>query len=91
MRRLAAELDQIAEQRTRAREERATRVREQQREIQRLELELKMIPAEKRGGDAAAAWMLYQQAQSTLDAKVKLDLLKEARKKVPKELRPDRF
>ena len=67
------------------------RLRERERDIQRLESELETLPAEKRENEAREAWALYELAQAAQDQKEKLHWLKEARKKMPKELRPDRF
>lgn len=67
------------------------RQRERDREIQWLESELEALPLEKRANEAREAWALYEAAQTAWDEKEKLHWLKEARKKMPKELRPDRF
>lgn len=72
-------------------ETQAQQERDRQREIRRLELELETIPDEKRGNDARLTWGLYQRARATEDEREKLHLLKEARKKLPRDLRPDRF
>ncbi len=67
------------------------RQREREREIQWLESELETLPLEKRTNEAREAWALYEVAQTARDEKEKLHWLKEARKNIPKELRPDRF
>lgn len=69
----------------------AQQERDRQREIQRLEVELETIPVEKRDTDARQAWDLYQQARAIEDERERLHALKEARKNVPRDLRPDRF
>ncbi len=61
--------------------------REQQREIQWLVSEFEAVPPLKRRTEAREAWELYEHALSCGDAKTKLHWLKEARKKLPKELR----
>lgn len=65
--------------------------RERQWEIQWLESEFEAIPPEKRLNEAREAWATYERAQATGDLRDRLHLLKEARKRIPKELRPDRF
>jgi len=62
--------------------------REQEREIQWLESEFEAVPETKRD-EAREAWLLYQRAKSCDDPKEKLHQLKEARKKLPKELRTE--
>lgn len=66
-------------------------LRDREREIRRLENELETIPTEKRRTDAKEAWTLYERARVATDARERLHWLKEARKRVPRELRPDRF
>lgn len=61
--------------------------REQQREIQWLVSEFEAVPQLKRRNEAREAWKLYERALSCDDAKAKIHSLKEARKKLPRELR----
>ena len=68
------------------RERAAELAREQQREIRWLESEFKAIPPLERE-EAHEAWELYKKAVSVDDPKEKLNWLKEARKKLPKDLR----
>ncbi|HZS48416.1 MAG TPA: hypothetical protein VFC63_25320 [Blastocatellia bacterium] len=91
LRKLRDRYHSTIEQRRQQLEIEQQQLRERQREIQRLESELELIPAEKRDNEAREAWELYNQAKSNDDLKTKLSLLKEARKRLPKELRPDRF
>lgn len=91
LRRLAVLYRPIVEQRQDQLEIEQQKAREREREIRRLESELETIPLEQRNQEAREAWSLYQLAKSIEDARGRLKLLKEARKKLPRELRPDRF
>lgn len=63
--------------------------REQQREIQWLESEFEAVPPLKRHNEAREAWELYEFALSATDPKLKLHRLKEARKKLPRDLKTE--
>ncbi len=63
--------------------------RERQRETVWIEAEFEMIPQVKRA-EAQEAWELYERALQTPDPKNRLHFLKEARKKLPRDLKPDR-
>lgn len=73
------------------RETEQQQIRERQREIQRLQSELEMVPVEKRADEGREAWELYEQAKTIDDPRARLNLLKEARKRLPREFRPERF
>ena len=62
--------------------------REQMRQIHRLESEFTVIPPEERAG-VMDAWALYEQACATGDLRKRLEMLKSARKLLPKEFRID--
>lgn len=75
-----------------ARIERAHQERE--REIHRLEVELESIPLEAatdEAHDARQSWQFLQQARSEREPRARLELLKEARRVLPREYRPERF
>ncbi len=61
-------------------------VRERERELQWLESEFESIPPLKRHNEARDAWDLYQQALTLDDPRLRLHALKDARKKLPKDL-----
>jgi hypothetical protein len=91
LRDLAAIYRNIArQQRTRAVEQ-EQRARETEREIERLAREIEAIPIEKRNDEARECWSLYQRAIGIDDPREKVRRLKQARKKMPKHLRPERF
>jgi hypothetical protein len=91
LRRLAALYRPVVEQKQDELEMEQQKSREREREIRRLESELETIPLEQRNQEAREAWSLFQQTKGIEDAREKLRLLKEARKKLPRELRPERF
>ena len=67
---------------------------ERQREIRRLEVELGAIPVEAASNedhDARPSWELLQRALSETGPRERLELLKEARRLLPREYRPTRF
>jgi hypothetical protein len=81
----------VIERQTEELERERQRLRERGREIQWLESELETLPLEKRENEAREAWALYELAQAAHDQREKLYWLKDARKKLPRELKPDRF
>lgn len=88
--RLVAEAAERSEEEVRA----LLIVQEREREIHRLEVELGTIPIEAASDeahDARPSWELLQQALSETELRERLELLKEARRLLPKEYRPDRF
>lgn len=60
--------------------------REREREIQWLESEFEAVPPIMRLNEAREAWDLYQRAMTLADPRLKLHGLKNARKKLPKNL-----
>lgn len=66
-------------------------VRDTTREIERLQREIQAVPLDKRDKEARECWSLYQRSATTEDLRERLRLLKLARKKMPRELRPERF
>ncbi|HWX40102.1 MAG TPA: hypothetical protein VN345_03035, partial [Blastocatellia bacterium] len=66
-------------------------VRDTTREVERLQREIQAIALDKRDKEARECWSLYQRSATTEDLRERLRLLKLARKKMPRELRPERF
>jgi hypothetical protein len=90
LRLLVGECRRFIGQRRALEEAKDRRVRDWEREIQRLQRELEAVPPDKRG-EAKEAWTLYLQAQAVDDLKERLHWLKEARKRLPKQFRPEPF
>lgn len=89
----ATELDDMLSRCRRLAQEQQERIdneeqtaRERLHKIQWLESEFAAIPLEKRAA-VIQAWTLYEQACASNDSRLKLDLLKSARKFLPKEFR----
>lgn len=91
LRRLRDMYRPVIERRIEELEKERQRLREREREIRWLESEIETIPLEKRENEAREAWALYERARASSDQSEKLRWLKEARKRVPRGLRPDRF
>jgi hypothetical protein len=91
IRRVIAVCRRVVQERAGQIEREVQMLRDREREIHRLENELETIPTEKRSSDAKEAWTLYERALRATDARERLHWLKEARKRMPKDLRPDRF
>ncbi|MCI0388073.1 MAG: hypothetical protein MOB07_04805 [Acidobacteria bacterium] len=87
---MAARCRWLVEQRQDQIDKQQQAARERARQIQRLESEFAAIPLEKRA-EATSAWALYEQACAASDPGKRLDMLKSARKLLPKEFRNDQI
>ncbi len=91
IRRMVEDLDARLLERASDAMERTFRSKAVERTTQRIQAEFEGLPPDKLENEAKDARDMYQQAQAERDARTKLRLLKEARKKIPKALRPERF
>lgn len=84
----------VDEAKTRSKQEAHVAEQERQREIHRLEVDLEAIPVEAADNpdhEAHEAFALFRQARGSSDQRARLELLKEARRRLPKHYRPERF
>lgn len=84
----AARLRLLAERQQEQIEKEQQAARERARQIHWLESEFAAIPSDKRL-EVTGAWALYEQACATSDPGKRLEMLKSARKLLPKEFRED--
>jgi hypothetical protein len=87
---VAAQLRQTLERHQESVERVGQVERERARQINWIEGEFATVPVEKRA-EAADAFAIYEQAQLTDDPRRKLEILKSARKLLPRELRGDSY
>ena len=85
---MAARCHHLVQQQQEQIEREQQTAREQMRQIHRLESEFTVIPPEERAA-VSNAWALYEQACAISDPRKRLEMLKSARKLLPKEFRVD--
>lgn len=91
LRAIAGALERRVSNEARERADLEQRDRHRDREIRRIVAEFDAVPAEERLGAARIAWVLYEDALAAEDPRRRLELLKTARKELPRHLRSSNF